>query len=94
MAANLVKALPDKSIFFDINKDNVSKVKGARYGSVAELSQKSDVIITMLPNTSHVQGVCRSEDGVFANAKKGTVLIDCSTIDPIASKVYIHYNSL
>ena len=40
----------------------------------------------MLPATAHVSGVLRGPDGIFAHAKKGTLIIDCSTIDPVASK--------
>ncbi len=28
----------------------------------------------------------KGDDGVFKHAKKGTILLDCSTIDPVASK--------
>lgn len=86
MAANIAKALPTGTFCYDIKRENVDKIEGAQFMSVAELSSKSDVIITMLPNTSFVQGACLGTEGVFANAKKGSVYIDCSTIDPIASK--------
>ncbi len=40
----------------------------------------------MLPATAHVAGVLRGPDGVFKNAAKNSLVIDCSTIDPVASK--------
>ena len=40
----------------------------------------------MLPATAHVAGVLQGPDGVFANGSKGSLIIDCSTIDPVASK--------
>jgi len=39
-----------------------------------------------LPRTTDVEHVLLSEDGIFANAKKGTFICDTSTISPIAAK--------
>lgn len=49
-------------------------------------SAASTTIITMLPATAHVAGVLQGPDGVFANGSKGALIIDCSTIDPVASR--------
>jgi 3-hydroxyisobutyrate dehydrogenase len=54
--------------------------------TVAELAAHCSVIITMVPNTQHVVSLLQGPSGIFANARKGTILIDCSTIDPIVSK--------
>ncbi|HVZ68891.1 MAG TPA: 3-hydroxyisobutyrate dehydrogenase [Rhizomicrobium sp.] len=40
----------------------------------------ADAVITMLPAGQHVRAVYL-EDGILAHAKKGALLIDCSTID-------------
>jgi 3-hydroxyisobutyrate dehydrogenase-like beta-hydroxyacid dehydrogenase len=41
----------------------------------------------MLPATAHVTSVLAdATDGIFKHAKAGTLIIDSSTIDPIASK--------
>ena len=39
----------------------------------------------MLPNTDHVQEARMSDDGIYANAKKGAIIVDSSTISPIAA---------
>lgn len=88
MAKNLVAAKMDVLVF-DLSKDSCDAVKreGARVAvTVKEIAQTCDVIITMLPATKHVQGVLRGTDGIFENAKPGTLIIDSSTIDPLASK--------
>ena len=36
----------------------------------------------MLPNSEHSKNVCESEGGLFKNAAKGSLIIDCSTISP------------
>lgn len=54
----------------------------------AELAQQSDTVITMLPSTPHVEGTfLDAPGGLLANMKRpGVNYIDCSTIDPVASK--------
>lgn len=49
--------------------------------SAAEAATDVDVVITMLPAGHHVRLVYLAEGGVLAVAKKGALLIDCSTID-------------
>jgi 3-hydroxyisobutyrate dehydrogenase len=90
MALNLVKsaAHPSDVCVFDVMPENVEKLvaEGATGCSdVATLAAKCDTIITMVPATAHVTGILKDTGGIFANAKKDTLLIDCSTIDPIAS---------
>lgn len=88
MAINLTKAFP-KVVVFDLNKaavDSVVSKGGKSATSIKELAAECDAIVTMLPATKHVAGVLQGPDGVFLNAKKGTYVIDCSTIDPNASK--------
>lgn len=55
-------------------------------GSVGECVKDVDTVITMLPSSPHVRNVYSFEAGVLANAKAGTLLIDCSTIDPMVAR--------
>ena len=43
-------------------------------------------IITMLPNSAHVQKVYCSSDGILSAVQAGTLMIDSSTIDPAVSR--------
>lgn len=88
MVNNLIKAGYEVSCF-DIVKENVKIVEG--YGATASESVKdavngSPVVITMLPNSPHVKSVVLGKGGVLENAKEGTVIIDMSSINPIASR--------
>jgi len=57
--------------------------RGGRRGSgIAEAVSEAEVVITMLPDSPDVQGVAYGEDGIYANAKSGTLHIDCSSIRP------------
>ncbi|MEM7749263.1 MAG: 3-hydroxyisobutyrate dehydrogenase, partial [Pseudomonadota bacterium] len=81
MAGNLVKAGHTVTAF-DIVDANMKAAAAEGVGTAASANataEGADVIITMLPAGKHVLGVC--QDGLLAAAGKGTLLIDCSTID-------------
>lgn len=59
---------------------------GARAGeSVAQIARECGIVITMLPTAVEVEQVALGAEGVFANAVRGSVLMDMSTIDPLAT---------
>lgn len=68
---------------------DLAKLGASTAGTVAELAQKSDIVITMLPATAHVQSVLTGPQGILANIKPGSLLVDSSTIDPIVSRQLI-----
>ena len=80
MAANLVKGQHQVTAF-DLSATALDGVeKGARKAaSAAEAVKGAEVVVTMLPAGKHVRGVY--ENDVLPNVAKGTLLIDCSTID-------------
>lgn len=55
---------------------------GTAVGSVAEAVRDADVVAVMVPDSPDVQAVLTGEDGVFANARKGALVIDFSSIRP------------
>lgn len=54
-------------------------------GSIAELARRCGIIVTMLPTSVEVEAICGGPDGLFANAAPGTLVMDMSTIDPLAT---------
>ena len=52
--------------------------------SAGDAVKDADVVITMLPASKHVRAVYH--DDVAPNAKPGTLLIDCSTIDVTSAR--------
>ena len=87
MASNLRKHGFDLSVF-DINPDAVRELVdlGATAASdISQIARSCTIVITMLPTSVEVEHVALGEKGVFANARKGTVLLDMSTIDPLAT---------
>ena len=62
---------------------------GAERGaSPADVAARSDVIITMLPDTPDVELVLFGEGGVAEGATHGSLVVDMSTIDPIATRTF------
>lgn len=51
-----------------------------------DVAEKADRIITMLPSSPNVTEVYTGPNGILKKVKKGTLLIDSSTIDPSVSK--------
>lgn len=54
--------------------------------SATQVAQNADVIVLMLPDTPDVEKVLFGDAGVAAGLSKGKTVIDCSSIDPIATK--------
>ncbi|KTG41122.1 hypothetical protein cypCar_00010161 [Cyprinus carpio] len=54
--------------------------------SPADVADKADRIITMLPSSPNVIDVYTGPNGILKKVKKGSLLIDSSTIDPAVSK--------
>jgi 2-hydroxy-3-oxopropionate reductase len=62
--------------------DRLVEAGGRAAGGVAEAVAGADVVITMLPDSPDVEAVALGQDGIYANAKPGTLHVDCSTIRP------------
>ena len=88
MAKNLIKA-GYPLIVYDIAPEKVSQLAGAgaqAASSSSEAARASEIIITMLPNSPEVKEAVLGGDGVLEGAKPGTILVDMSSIAPLASK--------
>jgi 3-hydroxyisobutyrate dehydrogenase len=51
--------------------------------SPREVAERSEIIITMLPDSSDVKDVILGQNGVAEGIKDGSLVIDCSTISPL-----------
>ena len=83
MAHNLLSAKFNLYVY-DISEAAVKKLSadGAiAQSSIAEMAANMDVIITMVQTGDQVSDLCLRQDGIFANAKKELLYIDCSSID-------------
>ncbi len=83
MATNLAKSEHEVRAL-DISKAAVERAAAAGCVPASDMRGcvgTADIVITMLPAGKHVRLVYGDDDGVFARAKSGALLIDCSTID-------------
>ena len=53
-----------------------------------EVAEKSDVIITMVPNSPNVEAALFGENGVAEGIEAGKTVIDMSSINPLASQKF------
>lgn len=88
MAGNLLKAGYDV-VGYDIvraNLEGIIAVGANAAGSPKEVARQCELVITMLPNSPHVKTAVMGKDGVLEGARPGTILIDMSSIAPLASQ--------
>jgi 2-hydroxy-3-oxopropionate reductase len=88
MAINLVKAGHTVSGFNRSQGaiDKLVAAGGTGATSIADAVKDADAVITMVPDSPDVEAVVSGEAGVFANARKGTLWIDASSIRPDVAK--------
>jgi 2-hydroxy-3-oxopropionate reductase len=88
MARNLMEA------GYELTVHNRSPEKAEELGkegatvaaSPKEATQKSDIVITMLPDSPQVREVVAGEDSVLEGISEGALLIDMSTISPVVTE--------
>jgi 4-hydroxybutyrate dehydrogenase/sulfolactaldehyde 3-reductase len=85
MAANIIKGGYEVHVYDVVaNQLEAAIAKGGQgCSSVAEIVEKSDILITMLPNSAIVREVISgSADAILTHAKKGQLVMDMSTVSP------------
>ncbi|MFB4362024.1 2-hydroxy-3-oxopropionate reductase [Pantoea sp. BS_8] len=88
MSKNLLKA-GYSLVVRDHHAENEAELValGATTASNAkEIAGQCDVVITMVPNSPQVKEVCLGENGIINGAKPGLIVIDMSSIAPLASR--------
>ena len=88
MARNLLKA-GYEVVCYDIIRQNVDALASSGAEAAASskaVAERCPIVITMLPNSPHVKEAVLGADGVLEGAKAGTILIDMSSIAPLASQ--------
>ena len=83
MALNLMKA-GHQVIGYDLSAEacKASADAGLTVAADADVAvRKADIVVTMLPAGKHVLDAYSGRMNLLAKAQKGTLFIDCSTID-------------
>ena len=88
MLANLVKK-GHSVVAYDVAEAalvGAVRVGAARTGSAAAAARDSELVITVLPSSSHVESAYLAAGGVLEGLASGRLCIDMSTIDPSVSR--------
>src|ERR1700730_9696956 len=86
MARHLLKAgyplfvLSSSAAAIELNSDGATVMENPKASA-----EQADGIITMLPDTTEVEGMVFQEAGLYQGMKKGSLFIDMSTIAPATS---------
>ena len=89
MAKNLVKAGYELVVSDKFAKAAVEELvaMGATAAETnADVAKQVDILITMVPNSPHVKEALFGENGAAPALKKGAIVLDCSSINPVASR--------
>lgn len=84
MARNVIKSGFEVTAF-DINPEALQTIRqdgGAAAGSARDAAAGAHIVVTMLPNGSHVLEAVFGENGALEGMGEGAVLVDMSTILP------------
>jgi len=88
MAGHLIKAGHALTVHNRSRRavDELAAAGATPASSPAEVARSSNIVITMLPDTPDVERVLAGPDGVAAALQRGTVVIDMSSISPVATE--------
>src|SRR5262245_38566605 len=88
MLANLVKK-GHGVVAYDVvaaARDAAVALGAKAAGSAADAAKRSELVITMLPSSSHVEAAYLGVGGVLEGVAAGRLCVDMSTIDPSVSR--------
>ena len=88
MSLNLIKA-GHRLVVADLSRPAVAELvnAGAKAADTPrEVAELAEIIITMLPNSPEVQAVVLGEQGIIHGARRGSVVVDMSSIAPLVSR--------
>ena len=67
---------------------SIADSAAVRCASGREVAERSDVVVTMVPDTPDVETALFGDHGIAAGLSAGKVVVDMSSISPIATKVF------
>ena len=65
--------------------DALVKAGASEAKTAADLAAKCDIIFICVTGSPQIEGLVRSADGLKAGARKGLIIADCSTADPVST---------
>ena len=88
MAKNMLEAGHEMAVIAHRSRTNVEDLIGrgaTEAESVAEMARKAEVIFLCVSGSPQVEANVLGPDGILENAAKGSIIVDCSTSDPVST---------
>ena len=86
MGGNLLKQGFPLTVY-DADPDAAESLRGALVATTPQaVAAQSDIVITVLPDGPDVEQATLGPQGLAVGARAGTIVVDCSTIAPAASR--------
>lgn len=88
MSRNLIKAGHELVVFdlFAASVEEIVASGAARGASAADVAARSEIVVTMLPDGPEVEAAVLGAAGVLEGAQAGTIVVDMSSISPLAAQ--------
>jgi 3-hydroxyisobutyrate dehydrogenase-like beta-hydroxyacid dehydrogenase len=89
MAKNLIEKGFSLTIMGNKNRkpvDALVKMGAREVKTPAEIAKASDIVFLCVTDSNVVEKVIRGEHGLQSGAKKGLIIVDCSTANPVSTK--------
>ena len=88
MVKNLLKAGHEVTVYdiMPAGMDEVAAAGAQKGSSPKDVAAKNDIIITMVPDGPEVEQAVLGPNGVLEGARKGSTVIDMSSISPMVSQ--------
>jgi 2-hydroxy-3-oxopropionate reductase len=89
MAGQLIKGGHEVHLYSRTQVPQELTAAGGRpCASATEVAQNAEIIIVMVPDTPHVEDVLFGETGVAKGLSSGKIVVDMSSISPVATKKF------
>jgi len=88
MAKNLIKAGHELTVYdlVSAGMDELAQAGARKASSPQDVAARTDIVITMVPDGPEVEQAVLGPSGVLEGAKRGTIVIDMSSINPTVSQ--------
>ena len=92
MGSRIARRLIDHGYALTVYDSNVERASAltrdgaALASSIADLTRKADVVLSCLTNDKAVRSVYLGSEGVLANARLGSIVLEMSTVSPNTSR--------
>jgi 3-hydroxyisobutyrate dehydrogenase-like beta-hydroxyacid dehydrogenase len=88
MAKNIVEKGYALTVMGNRNRAPIDDLIGrgaAEAKTPADVARASDIVFLCLTDSSVVEAICRGQNGLKAAARKGHIIVDCSTANPVST---------